>query len=247
MHGIRHRPAQGPGADGRGTLGPGRTGGGDVARTPPRERTLESTPGRESQPMLWTGVCLIPPSRSGRPRGVSRQTGAIIAAVNTFASTIKNIETAYRQLVEMDRPFRVDTHPSPVRAKLAAVYLLHGVGRPLYVGRTRDLRRRLSDHLSSLVSKATLAVRMARITAGKGTTYKSNRSAKYLHDNDPTFQAEFSKARACISAMQVRYVCESNDVRQALLEIYAAVQSDTLLREGADAGRLGGYNSFKTS
>ena len=167
--------------------------------------------------------------------------------MNAFASTIKNIEPGYLRLVEMDRPFRVDKRPSPLPAKLAAVYLLHGADRPLYVGRTRDLRRRLSDHISSLVSKATLAVRMARIEAGKGTNYKSNRSAKYLYANDLTFKTEFDKARACISSMQVRYVCECNDVRQALLEIYAAVELDTLLREGLNAGRSGGYNSFRTS
>ena len=32
-----------------------------------------------------------------------------------------------------------------------------------------------------------------------------------------------------------------------MLEIHAAVDLDTILREGPEAGRVGGYNSFKTS
>ena len=85
------------------------------------------------------------------------------------------------------------------------------------------------------MTRATLTVKMARIAAGKGTNYKTDRKAKTLYDEDSTFRTEFDKARARIRAMQVRYVKEDDDVRQALLEIYAAVKLDTI------------YNSFKTS
>ena len=47
--------------------------------------------------------------------------------------------------------------------------------------------------------------------------------------------------------MQVRWVDETDDVRQAMLEIYAAVDLNTILREGPEAGRVGGYTSFRTS
>ena len=163
-----------------------------------------------------------------------------------FASAIANTKPAFRRLVGMD-PFRVDERPSPVPVGTAGVYVLSEPDRPLYVGRTRNLRNRLSGHCSSSVNRATLAVKMARIGADRDANYKGDRSAKYLYENDLNFRAEFDKARQRIGAMQVRYVAERDDVGQALLEIYAAVELDTLLRVGSEAGRSGGYNSFRTS
>ena len=105
----------------------------------------------------------------------------------------------------------------------------------IYVGRTRDLRRRLNDHLSSSVSKAALAVRMARCDTGLHANYKKERSAGHLIETHEGFRAAFNCATERIGAMHVRYVVEEDDIRQALLEIYAAVQLETP------------YNSFRTT
>ena len=159
-----------------------------------------------------------------------------------FASAIDDIKPAFRRLVEMD-PFRLDKLPSPVPKELAGVYILYESNRALYVGRGRDLRKRLANHRSSSVTAATLAVKMARIAAKTPATYKSARKAANLLKICPTFKAEFERATARIRAMQVRYVViedEDDDVRQALLEIYAASELGTL-------ERCGGYNTFKTS
>ena len=134
-----------------------------------------------------------------------------------------------------------------VPAAHPGVYLLSESDRPLYVGRTRDVRGRLSDHRSSAPTRATLAVKMARIAANRPATYTSGNSATHLYSHDLTFRTRFDEARARICAMQVRWVDETDDVRQAMLEIYAAVDLDTILREGPEAGRVGGYNSFRTS
>ncbi len=166
--------------------------------------------------------------------------------MSDFDTVIDDIKPAYRDLVEMG-PFRLDIVPCPVSADQAGVYILSEADRPLYVGRTRDVRRRLRNHYSAVVTQATLAVKMARIAANRPATYKVGNGAKDLYNNDPSFRSEFDKARARIRAMQVRYVIEGDDVRQALLEIYAAVELDTILREGPEAGRSGGYNSFRTS
>ena len=77
---------------------------------------------------------------------------------------------------------------------------------------------------------------MARLNSGLPANYKRNRSAVYLHEHNSCFRAEFDKARERISALQVRYVREDDDVRQSLLEIYAAIRLDTIR-----------YNSFRTS
>ena len=44
---------------------------------------------------------------------------------------------------------------------------------------------------------------------------------------DPTFAAAFSDAKARIRHMDVRFVEETNPVRQSLLEIYVAVVLET--------------------
>ena len=104
-----------------------------------------------------------------------------------FTYAIRTIEPTFRQLREMDDPFRVDKCPSPVPTGLAGVYSLSEADRPLYVGRTRDLRNRLSDHRSSSVRRATLAVKMARRHSRLHANYKGNRSAVYLDAHDPLF------------------------------------------------------------
>ena len=154
--------------------------------------------------------------------------------VQDFTCVIRKIEQAFRQLRDTD-PFRIDQYPSPVPT-LAGVYSLSEADRPLYVGRTRNLRNRLIAHRSSSVRTATLAVKMARLHSDLAANYKRNRSAVYLHEHNSRFRTEFDKARERISALQVRYVREPDDVRQALLEIYAAIRLDTIR-----------YNSFRTS
>lgn len=151
-----------------------------------------------------------------------------------FTDAIREIEPTFQRLQDMD-PFRIAQNPSPVPTGLAGVYSFSEADRPLYVGRTRNLRNRLSAHRSSSVRRATLAVKMARLNSHLPANYRRNRSAVYLLEHNSRFRAEFDKARERISALQVRYVREDDDVRQALLEIYAAIRLDTP------------YNSFRTS
>ena len=92
--------------------------------------------------------------------------------MSDFASAFDGIKPAFRRLVEMD-PFCLDEVPSPVPAAHPGVYLLSESDRPLYVGRTRDVRGRLSDHRCSAPTRATLAVKMARIAANRPATYTS--------------------------------------------------------------------------
>ena len=162
-----------------------------------------------------------------------------------FTDTIRTINSTFRQLREMDDPFRVDQVPSPVPTGLAGVYSLSDADRTLYVGRTRNLRDRLSAHRSSAVRRATLAVKMARLHSNLPANYRPNRSAPYLHENDSRFRAEFDKARERIRGLQVRYVVERDAVRRALLEIYAAIQLDTVASDATTHPDDNRYNSFE--
>ena len=142
-----------------------------------------------------------------------------------FAGQLEIVEASYRRLVK--RPLvRMDEHRSKTR-KEAGVYVIEERDRAIYVGRSRDLRRRLNDHLSASVSKAALAVRMARAATGLHANYKKERSARHLFDTNETFRAAFKSATERIGAMHVRWEAEEDDVCQALLEIYAAVELES--------------------
>ena len=154
---------------------------------------------------------------------------------------LADMKRDYNQLVNSDSTFRVDQVPSSA-PEVAGVYVLSERGSAVYVGRTGNLRKRLADHRSSSVMRATLAVKMARVKAKKPATYRPGSGAKHLFENCSTFRAEFEAAMKRVRTMQVRYFVvpedEDDGVRQALLEIYAAVELPTLERDG-------GYNDFK--
>ena len=159
-----------------------------------------------------------------------------------FATAIDDIERDFRRLIETG-PFPITKRPSPVPKELPGVYVLYESNRALYVGRGRNVRQRLANHRSGSVSAASLTVKLARIAAKKPSKYTSATKAENLLKTDPIFAAAFQKARERILAMHVRYVdtkYDDDDVRQALLEIYAATKLGTL-------ARCGGFNTFKTS
>ena len=115
-----------------------------------------------------------------------------------------------------------------------AVYLLSEDGRPIYVGRTRTLRRRLRQHVSTTSGRdsATFAFRLAKVDAARaGVAVK--RTRKTL-EADANFQQFFDAAKGRVAAMDVRYIVVDDPVEQALLEVYAAESLATP------------YNTFET-
>ncbi len=74
---------------------------------------------------------------------------------------------------------------------------------------------------------ATFAFRVARQDTGMlRPTYRVEGARQQLA-KDPVFAAAFEKAKARLQAMDIRFVEEVDPVRQALLEIYAAVELGT--------------------
>ena len=108
----------------------------------------------------------------------------------------------------------------------AGVYLLSEAGRHLYVGRSNSIRRRIGRHCRSSATHrmAAFAFRLGREATGKlVATYKKGEGSRSgLMENDD-FVSAFTAAKDRISSMDLRFVEESDPVRQALLEIYASV------------------------
>lgn len=115
----------------------------------------------------------------------------------------------------------------------AVVYLFSERGQPLYVGRSNGFRKRLGNHcrLSSRENQSVFAFKLAREMAGiTEASYSGPNTRKALAD-DPDFRAGFDKAKVRLNAMDIRYVEETDQVRQALLEIYCAVALRTPYNE----------------
>lgn len=141
-----------------------------------------------------------------------------------FNQIIVGVERKYDDLVK-STPFAWNTVPKKFDCG-AGIYLFSENGKPLYVGRTNNLKRRLRNHTRPSHNMATFAFLLARhATARLSASYKPSGSRKDLLRNDATFRKAFDDARERIKKMDVRFVEESDPVGQALLEIYAAYVS----------------------
>ena len=143
-----------------------------------------------------------------------------------FRKHVETLEPSVAKLKAM-MPVTVATLPRDTPA--AGIYLFSDGGQHLYVGRTNQLRRRLQSHCrpSSGHNSATFAFLLAREATGrKKATYEPSGSRSDLEKN-PRFSGAFSAAKDRVRRMDVRFVAEADPIRQALLEMYAALELKT--------------------
>jgi len=113
----------------------------------------------------------------------------------------------------------------PKEMPLAGVYIFSENGNALYVGRTNNLRKRLQYHTRNNHNQATFAFLLAREQTGnKRATYQKEGSRNDLL-SQPVFRSEFDNARERIKRMHVQFIEEVNPIRQAILEICAALRA----------------------
>lgn len=140
-----------------------------------------------------------------------------------FATLIENLHKKYAELMSVS-PVTIATLPATTPS--GGVYLFSEKGRHLYAGRTkRAIGDRLKDHVSS-ARDCPFAWRLAREETGftiPNYAKTGNTRKKLL--KDPIFNAAYKRAKERIREMEVRFVGESDPLRQALLEIYVAVVS----------------------
>jgi predicted GIY-YIG superfamily endonuclease len=140
-----------------------------------------------------------------------------------FVKYAESLHPSFERLVGM-APVTIATLPRD--APSACVYLFSENDRHCYVGRTRNLRQRLRQHSipSSQHNQAVFAFRLAREATGRLiAAYSGVGRRAALATDDAAFVASFVEAKRRVRTMQVRYVDETDPLRQALLEIYAAV------------------------
>jgi hypothetical protein len=139
----------------------------------------------------------------------------------SFKEFVDQLEPKFRALMALP-PVRYGTLPREMPER--GIYLFSDGDRHLYVGRTNRIRRRLAGHCrpSSTHFSATFAFRIAREETGRKATYTTVGSRASLVA-DAEFGAAFIRAKARLADMDLRFIEESDPVRQALLEIYIAV------------------------
>lgn len=123
------------------------------------------------------------------------------------------------------------------------IYVFYEKGKPLYVGRSRDLRNRILNHGrgSSSHFQATfafiIATKEARLSGVKPPRGGSGRRpTRGDWEKHKPFSGLFAAAKERVARMDVRVVDVADAIEQTLFEVYAADQ----------LGTLGRYNIFET-
>jgi hypothetical protein len=139
-----------------------------------------------------------------------------------FKTLIDGLHNKYQDLISMS-PVTIDTAPN--NCPVGGVYLFSEGGKPLYTGRTkRKIKTRLKGHVNT-AKDCPFAWHLALESPGiTRTPYKKEGSRNSLL-SQPQFMKAYEEAKIRIRKMDVRFVGESDPVKQALLEIYVAVVS----------------------
>jgi hypothetical protein len=137
-----------------------------------------------------------------------------------FKHHVEQLHAKYEALVQME-PVTLGCLPKNVPN--AGVYLFSEGVRHLYVGRSKRLRDRLRYHCRASSKDAPFAFKLAREHTGNTIATYCPKGSRGELLADPGFQAAFQSAKERISRMQIRFVEESDLIRQALLEIYTTI------------------------
>lgn len=108
-------------------------------------------------------------------------------------------------------------------------YVLLEEKKPIYVGISRSIVQRLSQHVKGTTHlDASLAYRIAT----QNTPHNNQRDVAMA---DPNFKKEFEKAKSYLNSLKVAFIEIENDLEIYLFEAYCAMQLDTAQ-----------WNTFKT-
>jgi hypothetical protein len=138
-----------------------------------------------------------------------------------FRVLVDTLDPKFRALMAME-PVSFTQLPRSIPRR--GIYLFSEGERHLYVGRTNGIRKRLQNHcrLGGTHFSATFAFRVARVETGRTTASYSPSGSRSELCQDPVFGPAFVQAKRRVAAMDIRFVEETDPVRQALLEIYVA-------------------------
>ncbi|MET4664985.1 GIY-YIG nuclease family protein [Sphingomonas sp. PvP056] len=150
-----------------------------------------------------------------------------LTCIQPFGDAIEGIDASFRRLLACE-PITFDTRPR--RLPSSVVYLFSDRDQAIYVGRSNKFRQRLGNHClhGSQTNQASLAFSLAcKDVQHIRTKYRRGSSGADELKEVPGLAEAFSRMKQRLRAMEVRYVEELDQVRQALLEMYAALALET--------------------
>lgn len=155
------------------------------------------------------------------------------AGLRRFSEILDQMEPLLEQLLSCE-PHRRGVRPAaPERP---GVYLFTESGKPIYVGQTRDFRRRWGEHTrpSSPENSAPFAFNIARHEASqKNLDATGSRKAM---GTLPDFAELFEAAKRRVRSMEFRFVGIKDPPLRTIFEVYASLA----------LGTYGEFNVFET-
>jgi len=151
----------------------------------------------------------------------------------TFKALMESVHESFLRLVAMP-PVSAGTLPRDVPSE--CVYLFSEAGTHLYVGRTNHFRQRMGQQSrpSSRQNQAVFAFKLARELTGKTEASYTQKGSREALEADDEFKKAFTEAKTRVRRMELRFVEESDQLKQILLEIYVSAVLKTP------------YNDFET-
>lgn len=151
--------------------------------------------------------------------------------VASFRRRIEELPALMKELLA-DSPRRWDNLGELPKS---GIYLLFDRGKPIYVGRSRNIRTRLRSHgrPSATHHSASFAFLMAKKEAERTGLDLAGKTRKVL-GKDAEFAPLFEHAKERVRQMTIRVIAIDDPIMQRLLEMYAHLVLNTP------------YNSFET-
>jgi len=111
------------------------------------------------------------------------------------------------------------------------IYVFFEEGKPLYVGRSERMKKRVKEHgrRSSGHNSATFAFLLAKEIAEKSEIDLSQRREDL--ETDPKFKPIYDRMKERVSKMQIKVVEVPDPVEQTFFEVYAALELKTPYNE----------------
>jgi len=143
-----------------------------------------------------------------------------------FRHFIEQLDVQFKRLKLMD-PVKVSNLPRLMPT--SGIYLFSERNHHLYVGRSNRLRTRIQEHSrpSSGHNSAPFAFLLTRYKLGLTKASYQFNGSRFELEKDPKFAEEFTKSKDRVRRMDIQYVEENDQMKQALLEMYVAIALHT--------------------
>jgi predicted GIY-YIG superfamily endonuclease len=143
-----------------------------------------------------------------------------------FTSVADSLHPSFEKLLAM---VPVIGSPPPLTTPASGVYLFSEGEEHLYVGRSNRLRKRYFLHCrpGSQQNQASFAFRLAREATQQLEASYSKVGGRKQMVLQEGFRGAFDEAKARIRRMSYRFVEETDQTRQALLELYVSIALKT--------------------